>query len=491
VSDEISLNRSVPDQREEECRYWDYPEGMPTASVILVFHNEGWSTLLRTVHSVINRSPPSLLHEVVLVDDKSELEHLHSDLDKELAKPYYQGKVKVVRNKEREGLIRARNNGAVAATGEVVVFLDAHCEVSYNWLPPLLAPIHEDRTTLSVPIIDGISWDDFSINPVYAKGSHSRGLFEWGFLYKEGTLPDKESKKAKYHSEPYRAPTHAGGLFAIDRAWFEELGWYDPGLWVWGGENFELSFKVWMCGGRSVWVPCSRVSHVYRGHSCSSCHSGSLANKFGGQPTTLRNYKRVVETWFDDDYKEFFYTREPLARFVDMGDITEQLKLKKDKNCKSFDWFMNEVAYDVFEKYPKLPPNKFWGEVRNQGSGQCLDTFGRHPPEKAGASGCHGFGGNQLLRLNTQGQLTSGEWCIKADRGDQVTIAWCEQGSTSGPWEYRDDSQQLFNNKVQRCLALHPESGQLILRECDNANSYHKWEWKTITPYWAKKKRGG
>ena len=63
-------------------------------------------------------------------------------------------------------------------------------------------------------------------------------------LYKEGTLPAKELSKASHHSEPYNAPTHAGGLFAIDRAWFEELGWYDPGLWVWGGENFELSFKV-------------------------------------------------------------------------------------------------------------------------------------------------------------------------------------------------------------------------------------------------------
>ncbi len=71
-----------------------------------MFHNEGWSTLLRTVNSVINRSPPQFLHEVVLVDDKSELEFLHEKLDKEIEKPYYKGKVIIVRNKEREGLIR-------------------------------------------------------------------------------------------------------------------------------------------------------------------------------------------------------------------------------------------------------------------------------------------------------------------------------------------------------------------------------------------------
>jgi predicted glycosyltransferase involved in capsule biosynthesis len=42
----------------------------------------------------------------------------------------------------------------------------------------------------------------------------------------------------------FRAPTHAGGLFAIDRNYFLKIGGYDPGLLVWGGENFELSFKV-------------------------------------------------------------------------------------------------------------------------------------------------------------------------------------------------------------------------------------------------------
>ena len=56
------------------------------------------------------------------------------------------------------------------------------------------------------------------------------GIFEWGMLYKEGPLPEKEVAKRKYHSEPYNSPTHAGGLFAIKRSWFKELGWYDPGM---------------------------------------------------------------------------------------------------------------------------------------------------------------------------------------------------------------------------------------------------------------------
>lgn len=30
--------------------------------------------------------------------------------------------------------------------------------------------------------------------------------------------------------------------------------------------------------------------------------------------------------------------------------------------------------------------------------------------------------------LNTEGRLTSGEWCLKAERADHITIAWCEMG---------------------------------------------------------------
>lgn len=46
-SNEISLDRAIKDTRLDECKHWKYPIELPSTSVIVVFHNEGWSVLLR------------------------------------------------------------------------------------------------------------------------------------------------------------------------------------------------------------------------------------------------------------------------------------------------------------------------------------------------------------------------------------------------------------------------------------------------------------
>uniref|UniRef100_A0A023FVJ6 Putative polypeptide n-acetylgalactosaminyltransferase n=1 Tax=Amblyomma parvum TaxID=251391 RepID=A0A023FVJ6_AMBPA len=81
ISDMISLHRSLPDVRDSECKDERYLKDLPSTSVIVCFHNEAWSVLLRTVHSIIDRSPPKLLHEIILVDDYSDMPHLKQKLE--------------------------------------------------------------------------------------------------------------------------------------------------------------------------------------------------------------------------------------------------------------------------------------------------------------------------------------------------------------------------------------------------------------------------
>eukprot|EP00434_Breviolum_minutum_P015274 symbB.v1.2.013459.t1/scaffold955.1/size149113/12 len=73
VSDSLPLDRQQRDFRSSACqkKAEGYPEDLPPATVVIVFHNEAFSVLVRSIHSVLNTSPPRLLKEIILVDDAS------------------------------------------------------------------------------------------------------------------------------------------------------------------------------------------------------------------------------------------------------------------------------------------------------------------------------------------------------------------------------------------------------------------------------------
>ncbi|KAM7154102.1 polypeptide N-acetylgalactosaminyltransferase 3 isoform 2-T2 [Macrochelys suwanniensis] len=244
ASDRISLHRDLgPDTRPPECIEQKLKRcpSLPTTSIIIVFHNEAWSTLLRTVHSVMYTSPAILLKEVILVDDASVDEYLHDKLD-EYVKQFQI--VKVVRQKERKGLITARLLGASVATGETLTFLDAHCECFYGWLEPLLARIAENYTAVVSPDIASIDLNTFEFSKPSPYGhNHNRGNFDWSLSFGWESLPEHENKRRKDETYPIRTPTFAGGLFSISKDYFEYIGSYDEEMEIWGGENIEMSFR--------------------------------------------------------------------------------------------------------------------------------------------------------------------------------------------------------------------------------------------------------
>lgn len=438
ASDKISLQRKLRDYRNQRCKAKKYPTNLPSTSIIICFHNEAWSTLLRTVHSAINRTPPKFLKEIILVDDASTRDDLKQRLDDYIANL---GVVKIIRLKERQGLIRARLSGAKEAKGKVLTFLDAHCECSLGWVEPLLTRIKDDRTNVVMPVIDEISETNFHYNAV--PEPFQRGVFKWRLEFTWRPIPQYEDERRKDEAEGIRTPVMAGGLFSIDRDYFYELGSYDTGMDIWGGENIEISFRIWMCGGSIEMLPCSRVGHVFRPR-----FPYSFPNRRGSDGDVVsRNLMRVADVWMDDYAKHFYNIRFDLKR-KRHDDVSERKSIRDRLQCKSFKWYLENV-------YPELeiPDDNYLaaGEVRNPETGVCLDTLGKQEGSPLGLYVCHGQGGNQYFTLNSKGELKSEDNCLDYN-GHDLYIRDCDSLGLNQKWSY--ENNRIRNDRFNVCLQL-------------------------------------
>ncbi|XP_044011131.1 N-acetylgalactosaminyltransferase 6 [Aphidius gifuensis] len=469
LSDEIALDRSIPDIRHPDCRKKKYLKNLNSISVIVSFHNEHLSTLLRTCWSVINRSPPELLMEIILVDDASTKIELKNKLNDYILKNL--PKVKIIRLPKRSGLIRGRLAGAKRAKAKILVFLDSHTEANVNWLPPLLEPIAKNYKTCVCPFIDVIAFETFEYR---AQDEGARGAFDWELYYKRLPLLPEDLKNS---SNPFKSPVMAGGLFAISSKFFWELGGYDVGLDIWGGEQYELSFKIWQCGGQMYDAPCSRVGHIYR--------------KFPPFPNPGRgdflgkNYKRVAEVWMDE-YAEFIYRRRPHLRTLNPGDLTEQKALRNKLKCKSFKWFMDNIAFDLVEVYPPVEPDDFaYGEIRNIGAPDlCLDAKKKKKDETLVVDTCirddNKIIGSQDFRLTWHKdiRIKSKSDCLDVSSGSAkapVTLYPCHGKQGNQLWRYNIEKQWLMHGYAQRCLDADPSSQSVFVTTCDSTSSTQKW----------------
>lgn len=424
ASDKLKPDRSIPDTRHVKCRVQHETDGLPTTSVIIVYHNEAHSTLLRTVVSVLQRTAAQLIKEVILIDDFSKA----SNVGPPLAQIK---KVKAIRNSKREGLIRSRIKGAHLATGKVLVFLDSHVEVNADWLEPLLLRIKQDRKVLVSPVIDAISASDFRY---IGSSSLLRGGWNWDLTFQPEVLPNNELVKRRSDPTlPIKNPFLQGGIFAIDRAWFGELGELDSEMDYWGGENVELSFRTWLCHGSMEIIPCSRVGHVFR-KSLPFSIPGGLDN------VLIKNIRRSVEVWMDG-FKDFYYASVVTAKNIKFGDISSRTELRDRLQCKPFAWYLENV-------YPEqhIPQKNSigWGTVTQMNDEQkvfCIDTLGENVGGgKLHLVKCDSKNANQEFVLTREEkEFRHLDLCVeipkKAPVGKAVLLDICH-GKQQQRWDY-------------------------------------------------------
>jgi len=476
VSERIGFFREVPDTRDSRCLSKPYLKEKSSlkASIIICFHNEAWSTLLRTVYSVIKRTPRKLIQEIILLDDFSSDERLEKKLEHFLSSNL--PLVKLKHTSAREGLIRGRLEAARHATGDVLVFLDSHCEVNTQWLEPLLARISIDPYNVVCPVIDTISADTFE----YKASPLVRGGFNWGMHFSWEPIPDSSVDDL---SSPIRSPTMAGGLFAIHRNTFFDLGGYDSGMDIWGGENLEISFRIWMCGGVLEIVPCSRVGHVFR---------SQRPYDNGGKGDTMGvNSVRLVEVWLDN-FKEHFYKIRSDLRKIKV-DVSKRKALRSKLHCKSFKWYLDNVYPEIgiplqregkiqhrapnMIKSPVLHKGKFW----NTGANLCLDTESDPLQKKSPV----------VLRkcsktiasywsLNEDNELKSeGKLCLDIlmfSRMKQPRIMKCHGERSGQEWKFNSKSGTLYNPAAGMCLGATGK--QIYLDICSKSSVMQVWKFE-------------
>ncbi|HUS17333.1 MAG TPA: glycosyltransferase [Chloroflexia bacterium] len=205
------------------------PAGAPWVSVIIPAYQAA-RTLPATLAALRQQTYPADRVEVLVVDDGS------TDATAAVAAA---GGARVL-TQANQGPATARNRGARAAHGTILLFTDADCVPTPNWIARMVAPFADPR-------VEGVKG---------AYRTHQRGL----------TARFAQVEFAERYGLQQRAPTIDvvdSYAAAFRRARFVAAGGYDERFWTASTEDTELSYRLAEGGARLVFAPDAIVYHTH------------------------------------------------------------------------------------------------------------------------------------------------------------------------------------------------------------------------------------
>ncbi|XP_023159330.1 putative polypeptide N-acetylgalactosaminyltransferase 13 [Ceratitis capitata] len=278
-SDVIGALRALPDTRDVSCtaRPYHFTVQHARVSIVIAFHNEARSALLRTILTLYHRTQRRHLHELILIDDYSDDGDLLPDMLNLKIPPFLRNfsstsptpmtltkssssyftsnsqaapptntfsaptevTIKTARNTRRSGVIASRNRGARLATGDYLLFLDSHCEVNVGWLEPLLERLAIGEMAGAAggvaggapiavsPVLDSINAESLE----YAASSKNlMGGFDWNLHFhwipRPQSTQQSQQQEQQQQQEHYQAEAQESlASLNAKTAYLQQFGW--------------------------------------------------------------------------------------------------------------------------------------------------------------------------------------------------------------------------------------------------------------------------
>ncbi len=242
-------------------------------------------------------------------------------------------------NKFNSGYANACNIGAKNAKGEFLIFLNADCTVTPNWIKPLVDLAISDK---KIGIIGNLQMKQSSIfiDSAGSEWSHRSQSFEHigkhiynGIRLSQPFTIENSPKDMLRISEREMV---TGCCFLIRKSLFEEIGGFDQEYRIGYWEDADLNMKVQSLGYKIYFTPESIIHHR-GGHSRAGGHKYINANRNRFHKKWVEN--RMIKAFINPNASGLNGTNVKNESVVVYTAIAGDYDMLKDQPKKDVDFF--------------------------------------------------------------------------------------------------------------------------------------------------------
>lgn len=250
---------------------YDFGENQPLVSIIICTHN-GLDNLRRLLASLCDRS--FYTHYELVVVDNASTDGTLAFLEEQ--KAHFE--ITVIRNEDNESFSHANNQGAQAAKGEYLLFLNNDIEVTDGWLDELLmcALEHPDASAVGAKLLYPEIPED-SINAGRSFYTQHTGIafraseFNGQTFVRPYNRCLQEAFTDGEDGQARRIAAVTAACLLMKKNVFDAIGGFEE-CYIYGYEDVDLCLKAYRGGYHNYYCPSALLFHYEFGTQSTSRH---------------------------------------------------------------------------------------------------------------------------------------------------------------------------------------------------------------------------